>query len=148
MAFLALSPHLSNRLLLFCICSASSPPPLPAPVPLSYRRLLFWFQSSMASSRRPSHTITSCVFHNSKEDGVWKPLIFHVNDWVTMLPSCKGAHRVKRTKRGEVKNHWKGRILAFKVAQQGWLAKVQHVYSPKDMLLDSAQNTSLQSYCK
>lgn len=102
----------------------------------------------MASSRRPANTITSCVLHNSKEDGVWKPLIFHVNDWVTMLPSCKGAHRVKRTKRGDVKNHWKGRIIAFKVTERGWLAKVQHVYLPKDMVLEDAQNTSLHSYCK
>lgn len=102
----------------------------------------------MASSRRPSNMITSCVFHNSKEDGVWKPLSFHVNDWVTMLPSCKGAHRVKRTKRGEVKNHWKGRIIGFKVVEQGWLAKVQHVYSPKDLVLDSTQNISVHSYCK
>ena len=102
----------------------------------------------MASSRRPSNTITSCVFHNSKDNGVWEPLHFHVNDWVTMLPSCKGAHRVKRNKRGDVKNHWKGRITAFKVTDQGWLAKVQHVYSAKDMVLNAAQHTPLHSYCK
>ena len=102
----------------------------------------------MASSRRPSNTITSCVFHNSNNNGVWRPLSFHKNDWVTMLPSCRGAHRVKRSKQGDVKNHWKGRIIEFKVTNQGWLAKIQHVYSTKDMVLDAAQHTPLHSYCK
>lgn len=102
----------------------------------------------MASSRRPSNTITSCVFHNIKEDEAWKPLSFSVNDWVTMLPSCKGAHKVKRTKRQDIKNHWKGRIVAFKVTEHGWLVKVQHVYLAKDMILDPEQQSPLHSHCK
>lgn len=102
----------------------------------------------MASSRRPSHNITSCDFHNTREDGVWKPMSFRVNDWVTMLPSCKGAHRVKRTKQNEVKSHWKGRVLAFKVTDNGWLAKVlQHVYMAKDMVLNLDEHPILHSYC-
>ena len=100
----------------------------------------------MDPPRRPSNTIASYVFHNIQDNEVWKPLKFHVNDWVTMLPSCKGAHRVKRNKQGDVKNHWKGRISAFKVTEQGWLAKVQHIYSPKDMVLNNAP--PLHSYCK
>lgn len=102
----------------------------------------------MASSRRPSNNITSCVFHNIREDGVWKPSSFRVNDWVTMLPSCRGAHRVKRTKREDVSNHWKGRILAFRVTYSGWQAKVQHVYLAKDMVLNLAQYPHLHSFCK
>lgn len=99
------------------------------------------------ASRRPSNTIISCNLHNLKEDGIWKPLTFHVNDWVTMLPSCKGEHRVKRQKQDEVKYHWKGRIISFKVTEKGWLAKVQHVYMAKDMFLHPVHR-SIHSYCK
>ena len=113
---------------------------------LSFLWLLVFMASS--SSRRPSHSISSCVFHNIKEDGVWKPASFHVNDWVTMLPSCKGAHRVKRIKRDQVKHHWKGRILAFKVIANGWYAKVQHVYMTKDMMLNREQHHDLHSHCE
>ena len=102
----------------------------------------------MASSRRPSNTITSCVFHNSNNNGIWKPLSFHKNDWVTMLASCRGAHTLKRSKQGDVKNHLKGCIIEFKVTNQGWLEKVQYVYEAKDMVPDAAQHTPLHSYCK
>ena len=65
-----------------------------------------------------------------------------------MLPSCKGPHRVKRRKRDQVENHWKGRILAFKVADNGWLAKVQHVYLVRDLVLNVHQQSSFHSFCK
>lgn len=37
-----------------------------------------------------------------------------------MQPSCEGSHRVKRQIRGLVKYHWKGHILEFKIAKDGW----------------------------
>ncbi|KAI5080552.1 hypothetical protein GOP47_0003735, partial [Adiantum capillus-veneris] len=56
------------------------------------------------------------------------------------------VHRVKRTKHDKVKNHWKGRVLAFKVTDNGWLTKVQRVYMAKDMVLDWEEHPTLHSY--
>lgn len=89
----------------------------------------------MASCNRPYHYITSCNFHNIREAGVWVPMSLNIYDWVTMLPSCKGSHKVHRTKQEEIWNHCKGHINSFKVANNGWFAKGQHVYMTKDMAL-------------
>lgn len=82
------------------------------------------------------------------EDGEWKPITFKINDWVTMLPSCKGSHRVKKKRREEIKNHWKGRIIAIKVTKNGWFANIQHVYMLKDMVLNNPRILAMHPHCK
>lgn len=103
--------------------------------------------AAASSSRRTPNMVSSCILHNIKEDGVWKPLTFKILDWVLMKPSHTGPHKVKRKNRNLPQYQWKGRIMEFKVGSDGqWLAKVQHVYTAKEMKLEVSLHS--RPHCK
>ena len=71
------------------------------------------------------------MLHNTKDA---------CDERIIMKGSAKGPHRLPKNKRGDLLHEWKGRILKFKLGKKGWLAKVQHVYMAKDMLLPPSTN--------
>ena len=86
--------------------------------------------------KHPCNTIASYINPQNAQDD---PLScsYRVMDWIMMQASCKGQHKVPKSKRGSLEDQQKGRILAFKIDKEGnKLAQVQHVYMGKDMYLD------------
>ena len=78
------------------------------------------------SNRRPNNELSSIVLYNKKDNGgSLIPLKLFVGDWVTMQPSRKGGHKVKRRYLEDVEQHWKGNVKGFKM-EEGW-RKVKEV---------------------
>eukprot|EP00249_Psilotum_nudum_P003441 c16831_g1_i1 orf=25-393(+) len=102
--------------------------------------------------RRPRNFIESCVLHNIKDnDGDWIPTKFSLYSWVTMQPSMRGPHCVRKKGSGCLDNHWKGRILELCISEKGMgvsKVKIQHVYTYKELSLDpNIQYPSYPTHC-
>lgn len=103
-----------------------------------------------SQSRKPKNQVNSVVAQIKDPNEHWVATTFLVHDWIYMQPSGKGIHRVAKRKRNNQDHHWKGRIQEFKIDDHGeYLAKVQHVYTRRDILLDTAvADRSIPSHCK
>lgn len=100
--------------------------------------------------RRTKIQLNSVVAPIKDSNDHWVPTTFSTLDWVYMQPSGKGIHRVAKRKRDNKEHHWRGRIHEFKVDCNGdYLARVQHVYMRRDILLDTAvADRNILSHCK
>ena len=79
----------------------------------------------------------SCVICNiTEEDGNFMPMKFSLYSWVTMQPSLRGCHHVKKAHIDDRRYHWKGKIVDFKWdSQRTSIAEVhiQHVYKVSEI---------------
>ena len=88
------------------------------------------------SNRHPNNKLSSVVLYNRKDnEGSWIPLNLYISDWVTMQPSRKGDHKVKRKYLEDVERHWKAIVKGFKM--EGWRKVkemlVAHVYDKNEI---------------
>lgn len=87
------------------------------------------------SNQRPNNELSSVVIYNKDNNGgSWIPLNLSIGDWVTMQPSRRGDHKVKRKYLEYVERHWKGIVKGFKMEEGRIKVKevlVAHVYDKK-----------------
>ena len=94
----------------------------------------------MARTRRPRPTISLVTVHNTynEDDDSWIPSTIRIGSWVMLQ-----RRKQKRAEKNEYREHFKGRVQAFKVDQKSLLVTevlIQHVYHHKELRVKDNQS--------
>jgi len=94
--------------------------------------MLWFFQM-----KREKQFLESCVVSNTiGDDGNAIQMKLSIYSWVTMQPSLRGNHHVKKEKSHDMNYHLKVRIVEFKWDKWQILeVYIQHVYKANELSL-------------